>query len=174
MDALHPDTFVVRRRLWRLWLQMTLFFQVFLILVIVFPALLIRWLTSGVVLGLDDVIGLTTTFVLGAILWLGMSVLGERWTRIFVSPDGVRPPDAKREGKRKWQRVYRWRSIVAAQLLGRFPSPYLLVEATSGPSFVFPLDVTDPAGLLAAVHRFAGPDHPLAVALRHHLSEESA
>jgi hypothetical protein len=166
-----PDTFVVRQRFWPLWIGLTLFFQLALAL-LVGAGVAFHLVFERPRLLLDDFLGIGAGFTALGVLCLGLAWLARHSTRVFLSPDGIRVPTPRVHGRR--DRQFPWADLVGADLFVRFPSRWLRVWTADGLVFLVSLRVSDPDGFLAAVERFAEPDHPLAVALRAHLPPDPA
>lgn len=171
MPAQPPAVFVVRQRFWPLWLRLTLSFQLFLLGVVVF-SLTLRVVAGRPLYEADDEVGITVCFLAAAGFCLALAWYARHYHRVVLSSAGVRSCVVERG--RRTERTDAWDDVTEVTSLTRLWGRWLFLTAADGHSIPVRLPVADPAGLLDAVHRFAGPAHPLAAALRDHLAEEAA
>lgn len=156
------EWFVVRLPFWPTWFRLAGAFQL-LLLVVTGCCIAYRGLVGMRLIDWDDVVGLSTGTTAAAVSCVGLVWFG-RWThRVVILPYGV---------QMHWQngwvvKFYRWARLVRVTRWGWgvVSGRWLKVWPDIGPGFVLPLDSLPIGDLRDVVERFAGPDHPLTVAL---------
>jgi hypothetical protein len=161
------DTFIVRTRFWPLWLALVLFGQLVWLL-LTLPSFAVHVVLIGPLPLAGEIVGIGVGFGLGCVLLAGFC-LGVAWlirsaTCVVLSPSGISLPNRRTPDNR--HRLYSWPEVADARPHVRIFSRWLRGGTVDGTTFLLPLQVDDPDEYLDAVHRFAGSDHPLTVALR--------
>lgn len=156
-----PTRFVVRPRFWPSWMFFTLAMQAPVSVIIVI-ALAVRFISRQPLFGWDDALGCSVGFA-GSAVGSAVVILTTRgYTGAELTAEGVRPfyPTGKRDRVFAWSevcQVVRWRRWPTGRMLCVFP--------VGGSTFMLPERPADLQGFREAVERFAGPDHPLTLAI---------
>jgi hypothetical protein len=158
-----PERVVIRSRFWPRFLRWAVGWQLLISLFAVL-VVLARGLNGRPLGSPHEVPALGVTSAVFALIALGLAVRRRNVDAAEITPDGVLP----QEIWGGWARVYPWAAIESVRVRsGIVGNRWLEVVPTGGPKFIVTASPTDPAGVLDALERFAGQDHPLTLAFAH-------
>lgn len=156
------EWFVVRLPFWPTWFRMAGAFQLLLLLITV-CCIVSRGVGGTKLVEWDDVVGVTMGSATVAAYSFGFTWFARWIIRVVILPYGVQT-----HWQNRWvEKFYRWARLVRVTRWGWgvVSGRWLKVWPDKGPAFVLPMPSSDVGELRDVVERFAGPDHPLAVAL---------
>lgn len=157
MSAEGVEKVFIRAHYWLRVLRWAVGFQIGLALLLGF-SLASRGLSGGLTLSADDIYVLAV----GSIGLTLLALLTARRRRDVGAADmtvaGIRPLNRAS----RWDRRYPWAMLETVRIrVGLIGNRWLEVCPTGEPKFVLTARPTDPVGVLDALERFAGPEHPL-------------
>ena len=157
MSADEPARVVIRSRFWPLFLRWVVALQLLFALVVVVTAGS-RGACGLPLVGQNDPVNWGGTFALLGLSGFAMTAAQRNLDRAHLTLVGIRP------ARGLWMRgeLYPWSQIESVRVkTGRFGIRWLEVWPLTGELFLLTAHLTDPAGVLDALERFAGPNHPL-------------
>ncbi len=148
-----PDRVLIRSRFWPRFLRWAVGFQ-FAFALLVGTGVASRGLNGEPLASLKDIFSWAVTAALLGGFCLVLAFRRRNFKAAEITPRGIRPLDPRN--------FHSWACLGTVRVkVGPFGNRWLQVNPDYAPPFVLTARPHDPDGVLDALERFAGPDHPL-------------